>query len=367
MAKLKASLFSFSAKGSLAKILSFRQRKSQTITEKIPIPEDAKSLAQLSWRHMYQKAVALWLALSPQEKQDWESLARRHHMTGYAWFLSQCLKPNPGIYLPLQGGTMQGDIDMAANRILNLPPPSAIEEPSRKAELDAHTALTTGVHGVGSKHVAAIESAGAEAPLKLHTALIDSTFFHEDWKTLDKWTESYVGSGNRHLWDIWNLRERTGDTINSEARVYTGMLPNFNLHVLNQSMFARLQIDSSGYTNFEWFFGAWQYAVAKPPSLTAKHVGWKVINGNIYATNADGTTEKATDTGIDFGSNWASHNLLTVCTQTNAEIKYYVDEVLKATHSENIPDHTNSYIYASVKNTVAANRAMMLCTINAKL
>ncbi|GAJ19563.1 unnamed protein product, partial [marine sediment metagenome] len=35
----------------------------------------------------------LWHALSPEEKAEWESAARPRHMTGYAWFLSQALRP----------------------------------------------------------------------------------------------------------------------------------------------------------------------------------------------------------------------------------------------------------------------------------
>ncbi|GAI07170.1 unnamed protein product, partial [marine sediment metagenome] len=138
MAKLKTPLLSFNARGTLAKILSFRLKGKQTIIEKKPILKDAKSFSQLSWRHMYQKATALWNALSTDEKKTWEANATPRHMTGYAWFMSQCLKPNPGIYLPLQGGTMSGNIDMADNRILDLPTPTANEEPTRKQDLADH-------------------------------------------------------------------------------------------------------------------------------------------------------------------------------------------------------------------------------------
>lgn len=136
MAKLSKALFSFSARGSLGKILSFRRKGSQTIVSKIPIVPDAKSLAQLSWRHMYQKAVALWHLLSAEEKAEWESNARPRHMTGFAWFMSQCLKPNPGIYLPLQGGTMQGDIDMATHKIADLPQPTLDQHAATKKYVD---------------------------------------------------------------------------------------------------------------------------------------------------------------------------------------------------------------------------------------
>jgi len=59
----------------------------------------------VEWRHQ----------LSPEEHLDWESLARPRHMTGNALVLNTALKPNPGIYLPLIGGSMKGDIDMAGH------------------------------------------------------------------------------------------------------------------------------------------------------------------------------------------------------------------------------------------------------------
>lgn len=137
MAKLKAPLFSLGATGRLAKHLSFLRRRKQNIVEQRPIPTDAKSPTQLVWRHMYQKAIALWHALSDEEKQEWETSARPRHMTGFAWFMSQCLRPNPGIYLPLQGGTMSGNIDMAKHRILRLPVPIDDQEPARKVDIIA--------------------------------------------------------------------------------------------------------------------------------------------------------------------------------------------------------------------------------------
>lgn len=135
MAKLKNPLLSLGAIGRLAKDIVFTRRRRTDIAEKKPTPLDVKSLLQLSWRHMYQKAIVLWLALSPSEKQEWESLARPKHMTGYAYFISLALKPNPGLYLPLQGGTMSGDIDMAEHRLLKLPTPSDAQEAARLGDL----------------------------------------------------------------------------------------------------------------------------------------------------------------------------------------------------------------------------------------
>jgi hypothetical protein len=122
-------------------MFSLARRLGRHILEKKPIPTDAKSPAQLFNRHMFTKCVDLWHLLSEAEKQEWESLARPRHMTGYAWYISQCLRPNPGIYLPLQGGTMVGDIDMDKNRLLKLPDPTDAQEAATKGYVDALTKI----------------------------------------------------------------------------------------------------------------------------------------------------------------------------------------------------------------------------------
>jgi len=148
MAKLRGPLFAFSAIGRFGKNIVIRRSGKDHIAETYPHPRDPRTPAQLSWRHMYQKAAALWHTLSHHEKQQWERLATPHHMTGYAFFMSQCLKPNPGIYLPLQGGSMQGAIAMNFNRITTLPAPGEAQDPARLADLQAHAPLASGVHSL---------------------------------------------------------------------------------------------------------------------------------------------------------------------------------------------------------------------------
>ncbi|GAH13076.1 unnamed protein product, partial [marine sediment metagenome] len=137
MAKLKNSILGLNVSGTISGAITFLRRMRHQIAEKKPELIDAKTGAQLSWRHMFLKVVALWHDLSAAEKLEWESAARPKHMTGYAWFVSQALRPNPGIYLPLQGGTMQGNIDMAKHRLLKLPLPTDAQEAASKAYADA--------------------------------------------------------------------------------------------------------------------------------------------------------------------------------------------------------------------------------------
>lgn len=128
MVKLRNPLISLAASNTISKAITFVRRRSQNIAEKKPEIKDVQSTAQLSWRHMYQKCAALWHTLSDAEQAEWNSLGGIKHMTGFAYWQSQCLRPNPGIYLPLQGGTMSGNIDMAKNRILRLPLPVDSQE-----------------------------------------------------------------------------------------------------------------------------------------------------------------------------------------------------------------------------------------------
>lgn len=87
---------------------------------------------------MVQLAISIWHTLSGTEKQAWETNARPHHMTGYNYFLSQALRPNPGIYLPLAGGTMAGAIDMALHKVTSLLTPTSDTDAAHKKYVDDH-------------------------------------------------------------------------------------------------------------------------------------------------------------------------------------------------------------------------------------
>lgn len=133
VAKLKVPLLSFGARGLLG-AFDYVRRRGINILEKKPVVPDSRSPEQLEWRPMFSKCVDLWHLLGAAEKAVWESQARPRHMTGYAWFISQCLRPNPGIYLPLAGGTMQGAIDMNGEHIHGLPAPIHLQDPLRRQD-----------------------------------------------------------------------------------------------------------------------------------------------------------------------------------------------------------------------------------------
>lgn len=142
MPNSKNPLFSLDAIGSFGKNLVFRKRARGTVAQLTPRTQDARSFAQQQWRTMYQKAVALWHQLSPAEQDTWERQARPLHMTGYAYFISLALKPNPGLYLPLAGGTMAGEIAMDSNKLSGLPAPLLPADAARLTDIYLPTLIS---------------------------------------------------------------------------------------------------------------------------------------------------------------------------------------------------------------------------------
>ena len=96
MAKPKQPLLSFGARGTIAKSLTFQKRGRATITRTKPTPTDPKSEAQLAQRQRYKDAVAVWNALSPEEKDAWRGVCP--HLTAYQCFMRselQYVEPEP--------------------------------------------------------------------------------------------------------------------------------------------------------------------------------------------------------------------------------------------------------------------------------
>lgn len=176
MVKLKNPLLSFGAIGRLGSGLTFLRRRGQNIAEKTPVLKDVATPAQLFNRHMYSKCAALWHTLSREEQAEWNALASTRHMPGFAYWQSMCLKPNPGIYLPLQGGTMQGDIDMAGYRVLALDDPVDGQEPVTRDYFWAN--LPAGGYNEGAK---VTHSESQTAPSKeMYTLIFDTELWDSD-------------------------------------------------------------------------------------------------------------------------------------------------------------------------------------------
>ncbi|MDD3134862.1 MAG: hypothetical protein PHF64_00025 [Methanoregula sp.] len=173
------------------------------------------------------------------------------------------------------------------------------------------------------------------------------------------WTMAAVGTGAQQNYTFFRLDLCTGATSGGEYRIYTGIIPNWHGGTPAQ---ARLhfwtQWAGTDRTTSTVLLGAWtDSGFSVPPTLTQHHLGWKVVNGAIYATNADGSTEKATDTGITYSSAWEQHTLSII--RLASSIEYYVDGVLKVTHTDNIPTLGNCQLWCSIVNSADSDRRFM--------
>lgn len=143
---------------------------------------------------------------------------------------------------------------------------------------------------------------------------------------------------------------KAGPTIDSRAGVGAGGLvgcvwaknPSFQI-------FLRLPLATSQNA----YFGMGGSQVMDSPPVE-DFAGFYIENGTLYAQNSnDGNITSTEITGIDITENHAYR----IATDYGTDIKFYVDDVLKATHSTNLPTFNGDNMFsASIKNTAAANR-----------
>ena len=98
MAKPKNPLLSLGARGTIADTLTFQKRGRGTIARGKPTPTDPKTLLQLAQRQRYKEAVALWNALTTQEKEAWRGVCPG--LTAYQCFMRSELKYVPPVPPP---------------------------------------------------------------------------------------------------------------------------------------------------------------------------------------------------------------------------------------------------------------------------
>ena len=69
---------------------------------------------------------------------------------------------------------------------------------------------------------------------------------------------------------------------------------------------------------------------------TASHFGWKIVDGRIWASSADGAVQEATDTSIDLVAT-TQRVRLNARFVPGTSVKFYIDGELVATHSTRFP------------------------------
>lgn len=93
MSKTRTPFFSLGSRGTVAKTITTQKFKGATLVRTRPVPTDPKTPAQLAQRQRYRDAVAVWNALSLEEKEAWRGLCPG--LTAYQCFMRSELKYEP--------------------------------------------------------------------------------------------------------------------------------------------------------------------------------------------------------------------------------------------------------------------------------
>ena len=184
-----------------------------------------------------------------------------------------------------------------------------------------------------------------------------------DWQTIDQWTQANSGSGSQSN-DIFMHDLNTGATNGSYAKIRntggyifyprpSGAIPTYYLY----------RISNRGTVQSVSTIWLGVFRDVASPSNTAAHVAFKIINGRVYASCADGTTQTITDTGDTSlaTSAYGKASLLVVATST--VIKYYIGTTLVATHTTNIPGTALGRIICHIENSAAVAQKIRVNTI----
>lgn len=213
-----------------------------------------------------------------------------------------------------------------------------------------------------------LKGAGVDtAPTEIYLPEFTKNWLHEQWGTdpasaTSGWTDAVVDSGNIYIWTMGRLGFSTGATSLGTIKLYSNATGGFFATGAGHMCTWFTQWADSDRTDSTAYFLIHISTGYPTISLTAHHLGFKIINGAIWSTTGDGAAEEAQDTGITYASQWAKHSL-TFVYRTGA-IDFYVDDVLKTTHSTYLPGISNGYMYLSLKTLTTADRKLDINGIN---
>ena len=164
----------------------------------------------------------------------------------------------------------------------------------------------------------------------------NAIYWHTYYDSLDGFNTYTNGGGSSVVVD-GGLELTCGTNTSDEARAQR----DIGTYALTETSFAK---NSRFKTKIRGFTGTYYELFIGVGALTNHHYGFSArpgVNGNIWAECMQATLNTKTDTGVSWASA-SSHKLEAVFT-TGTDVKFYVDDVLKATITTNLPAASNPY------------------------
>lgn len=174
-----------------------------------------------------------------------------------------------------------------------------------------------------------------------------------DYNSYDAWTTYKTGTGAITS-GYRNCVLTTGATNGSKVQCYVtshsmdGWYNNYDASVL---------ITTDGLTACTMYIGFYPDAAPPVPTDTCNQVGFKILDGSIYASCGNGVSGTQTDTTVDL-TEWGSFNLY--LENHGSYVDFYVNGGNKRTISTNLPTSNYSKISAYMTNTAAAAKNLQV-------
>lgn len=138
-----------------------------------------------------------------------------------------------------------------------------------------------------------------------------------------------------YSWHSWPNLVDTGRKVTLEFAI------NYLSSIANQNIWFRLAPTTS------------------TPYDTFEHFGWKIIDGDLYASNAYGLAQSLTDTDVDLAVGY-QRTRLKIIFKPGSWCKFFVDDVLEVTHATNLPQSNPYYLHFVVQTLEAASKILYI-------
>lgn len=106
-------------------------------------------------------------------------------------------------------------------------------------------------------------------------------------------------------------------------------------------------------TNWIHFTGAF----ADPPGEIKSHIGWRIDNARVNASCGSNAAQTLTDTCVDLAA-VTQNTIFKMVLLPGTSCKYYIDNVLKATHTTNLPTTDFCNLQIHIRTLAAAFKAI---------
>jgi hypothetical protein len=146
----------------------------------------------------------------------------------------------------------------------------------------------------------------------------------------------------------------TGATLDYDAKLYTQGLW-YNLLDTGKIITFEFPLVYLGTISLQNIWLRLASVAVDPPYDLTDHIGWKIDGADLYASNADGAVQTITDTTIDVLQGY-QRTRLKIVLNPGTDCKFYVNDVLKVTHTTNLPDARNLLLHFHIRTLEAASK-----------